>query len=171
MKKLFIVLLSSLLLAGCSAKTRTEVIDVLLDAGYSKNSAGYYQLEENDTTFRIGYISSYEGYTESLHTIFGEGPVVIMDVKGDSNYNYQVNDDIMYYTINCKSEDTKQATSTEIAYVFKTEDFVIGMDGCKFDSTKEEELTETFKAKREVALSQMDTLGLSAKDLNNLKLK
>lgn len=171
MKKILNVLACLLLLAGCSkAKTRTEVIDTLIDAGYAKNAAGYYEKTEDYTTFRIGYVSSYKNYTESLYTVFGEGPVIIMDVYGDTNYNYQINEDMMYYTINCTNQDTNSADSTEIAYSFENEEFIIGKDGCAYDEANKQSLIETFSEKREQALNKMDVLGLSKKDLNNLKV-
>ena len=171
MKKILKVFMCLLLVAGCSkTKTRTEVVDTLIDAGYTRNKVGYYEKTEDMTTFRFGYVASYEGYTESLYTVFGEGPVLIMDVYGDTNYNYQINEDMMYYKINCKSEETNQVVSTEIAYAFEEDSFVLGVDGCSYDVTKKDSLIETFKEKREQALNKMESLDLSKKDLNNLKV-
>ena len=171
MKKILKVLMCLLLVGGCAkVKTRTEVVDILIDAGYSRNNAGYYEKTEDLTTFRFGYVSSYEGYTESLYTVFGEGPVLIIDVYGDTNYNYQINEDMMYYTINCKSSETNQATSTEIVYSFEEDAFVVGKDGCAYDDSKKDSLIETFGEKKEQALNKMESLGLTKKDLNNLKV-
>ena len=170
MKRISRVLLCLVMLMGCTkAKTRTEVIDVLKDNGFSKNTAGFYELQEDRTVFRIGYRSTYQNYTESLYSIFGEGPVITMDVLNDGVYNYQINEDLMYYSYVCSSEETKETARTEIAYKYNDDDFIIGINGCSYDTTNQDNLIETFKDKREIALQKMDTLGLTKKDLNNLK--
>ncbi len=174
MRKLVSVLaITALVLSGCAkAKTRTEVIDILRDAGYTKYNDNFYALVDGDTTYKVGYLSGYKGYTSTLYTVFGEGPIISISGSDGILYNYQVNDDVVYYLNYCKitNETTSQEedTATEIAYR-GTGELVVGLDDCGH-----EEDEATFKAtldeKKAEALAIMESLGVSADDLNNLKL-
>lgn len=168
MKK-FLILLFALILSGCSSvKSRTEVIDTLIDGGYSKNKAGAYEKNDSDIILRFKYYETPKGYSESAYRYFEKGPVLIMD-KGDFNFNYHFNEDLMYYRYGCLLEDNSEG-STEIVYRFETSEFVLTHDDCKFDSSSEK-VTEFYVEAsnyKDTALEVIENLDLSVKDLNNL---
>lgn len=166
MKK-FILLVLLFLMVGCT-KSRTEVIDTLLDNGYSKNSVGAYERNDNDISLRFLYVSSFKDYSESAHRYFEQGPVLIMD-KGDHNLNYHFNEDLMYYRYACKLDNGEG--STEIVYRFETSEFILTHDDCSYDTALVEDFYVEAANSKEYANEVIKNLKLTVKDLNNLKVE
>lgn len=170
MKRLLLVILSFMLVSCNSVKSRTEVIDTLIDNGFAKNAAGAYERNDGEKALRLKYYETPEGYSESAYRYLEKGPVLIMDF-GSFNFNYHFNEDLIYYPTACGLEDGSKGT-TEIVYRFETSEFILTHDDCNFDTSSEkvnEFYVEATNYKNQ-ALEVINNLGLSIEDLNNLGL-
>ena len=168
MKRLLLVIMSLFLVSCSSVKTRTEVIDTLIDSGFIKNSAGLYERNDGEMALRFKYYKAADGYSESAYRYFEEGPVLIMDT-GSFYFNYHFNEDLIYYPTACGLENGATGT-TEIVYRFETSEFILTHDDCNFDTSSEkvnEFYVEATNYKNQ-ALEVIENLGLTVEDLNNL---
>lgn len=165
MKRLILVVIT-VLLAACSKMTRTDVIDRLIDNGYSRNTANFYEKQEDEFIVRIGYRTTIAGYLESLKNYISPGPIALLDIGGNNSFNYHFNEDAMLYSIVCMNGF--QAASSELMYNFSSEEFIIGVDSCNFDTTKQDEYIEQFKLRKEKIMQIVSDLELDKKKLNLL---
>lgn len=170
MKKLFLVILSFMLISCNSVKTRTEVIDTLIDSGFTKNAAGVYERNDLEMSLRFNYYNSVDGYSESAYRYFEKGPVLIMD-KGNVHFNYHYNEDLIYYPMSCSLEDNQTGT-TEIVYRFSTNELILTHDDCSLETTEDyvNEFYIEASNRRAQALEIIASLGLTIEDLNNLAI-
>lgn len=165
MKKILFILLALTLIA-CSKVTRTDVVDLLVDNGFTRNKANFYEKYEESYIIRIGYRSTISGYMESLRRYIGPGPIIIIDIDGTTSYNYHINEDAMLYDIKCwKNGET---ITSEMIYKFNSEQFVVENNYCEYDTKNNETLIEEFKAKKEIVVAQLEKLDLNKKKLNLL---
>lgn len=159
----------ALTLSSCGAKSRTEVINTLVDAGFIKTDNNYYSRNYGDSVVHIFYYTYDKNYSKSGYNYFSEGPVVAYD-KGNFVFYYHLNEDLMYYPYACKLEDGTTAT-TEIDYMFADNTLLLTHDNCSFDmDTVEQFYVEAYNYKM-LSLETIETLGLSVEDLNNLVLE
>lgn len=165
MKKIFIIFVI-FSLAACKQTTRTDVIDSLLDSGFTRNQANYYERVEDTYILRIGYLSQITGYLESLKNYIGPGPIVILDLDGSTSFNYHFNEDAMLYDIKCIRNNS--AVSSELMYSFKNKQFIIGNNYCEYDEKENDSYIEQFTQRREIVLGKMDEIGMNKKKLNLL---
>lgn len=168
MKKLLLVILSIILVSCNSVKTRTEVIDTLIDSGYAKNSIGAYERYSDGTTLFIKYYDSFAGYAESAYRYFEKGPVLVMK-SSNSSFSYHFNEDLIYYPMACSLEGGSTGT-TEIVYRFATNELILTHDDCSLETTEDyvNEFYVEASNRKNQALEVIENLGLTVEDLNNL---
>ncbi len=165
--KLLFMLLICLLLVSCKSAKRSDVVDVLIDNGYSRNAAGFYERVDELSYLRIGYKNSIIGYMESLVNNIGPGPLILIDVGNNISYNYHINEDAMLYNVYC-TVDNKFLYS-EIMYSFVDKVFIVGADDCNFDAENQDPLILVFNEKKSLIISELDRVGLDKKKLALLK--